>query len=304
MRESARTFRRLDTWGLIVLGLFTAAAVAGFASFGRHPELLARFPSSRGFYATAFEVFARGHIVIAFVVLALSLTVRTAMRWIPALLVAGTLSLGMELLGTATGFPFSAYRYTELLGLRVAGLVPVLIPLSWFMMAFPSYVLARAMVGGRMARWALGALLLTTWDLTLDPAMSDLSPYWVWETGGSYYGMPLVNLAGWFGTGLLIMAGFDAVKAGAEADRVPRAPHGGLLRDRARAVARDDAGRRVLAGGCADAGGARDREVEVGRWVADRREGAGRWRVPADRRRTACRRGVRAGRGRTRASPS
>ena len=221
MRESARTFRRLDTWGLIVLGLFTAAAVAGFASFGRHPELLARFPSSRGFYATAFEVFARGHIVIAFVVLALSLTVRTAMRWIPALLVAGTLSLGMELLGTATGFPFSAYRYTELLGLRVAGLVPVLIPLSWFMMAFPSYVLARAMVGGRMARWALGALLLTTWDLTLDPAMSDLSPYWVWETGGSYYGMPLVNLAGWFGTGLLIMAGFDAVKAGAEADRVP-----------------------------------------------------------------------------------
>ena len=41
---------------------------------------------------------------------------------------------------------------------------------------------------------------------------------------GPYYGMPLVNLLGWFGTGLLIMAGFDAVRAGAVADRVPAPP--------------------------------------------------------------------------------
>ncbi len=221
MRDSGRTFTRLDTWGLVALGLFTAVTLAGFASFGRHPELLARFPSSRGFYATAFEVFARGHVVIAFLVLALSLSARAGLRWIPALLTAGTLSLGMELLGTATGFPFGGYRYTELLGVRVAGLVPALIPFSWFMMAFPSYVLARQMVDGRMARWALGALLLTTWDLTLDPAMSDLSPYWIWEAAGAYYGMPLVNLAGWFLTGVLIMGAFDAVKAGRVAERVP-----------------------------------------------------------------------------------
>ena len=221
MPESRRAFNRLDAWGLIALGLFTAVVLAGFASFGRHPELLARFPSSRGFYATAFEVFARGHIALAFLVLALSLTVRVGARWIPALLAAGTLSLGMELLGTATGFPFSAYRYTGLLGPRVAGLVPVPIPFSWFMMGFPAYVLARRMARGRASRWALGALLLTTWDLTLDPAMSDLSPYWVWESEGAYYGMPLVNLAGWFGTSALIMAGFDAVRAGPVADRVP-----------------------------------------------------------------------------------
>ena len=221
MRDAQRALRRIDAGGLIVLGLFTAAAVAGFASFGRHPELLARFPASRGFYATAFEVFARGHIVIAFLVLATSLTLRAGVGWIPGLLAVGALSLGMELLGTATGFPFSAYRYTELLGIRVAGLVPALIPLSWFMMAFPSYALARRMAGGRFARWALGALLLTTWDLTLDPAMSELTPYWVWETAGAYYGMPLVNLAGWFGTSLLLMAALDAVNAGAAADRVP-----------------------------------------------------------------------------------
>ncbi len=212
---------RLDRWSLIALGLFTAVVVAGFGSFGRHPELLARFPSSREFYAVAFELFARSHVILALAVLAVLLVPRVGWTWIPALIVAGVLSLGMELLGTATGFPFSGYRYTELLGYQVAGLVPVLIPFSWFMMAFPSYVMARRMVAGRAARVALGALLLVVWDLTLDPAMSDLSPYWVWENAGAYYGMPLVNLAGWYGTGLLIMAGFDAVRASAVADRVP-----------------------------------------------------------------------------------
>ena len=224
MPESRRALGRLDLWCLVVLGLFTVVTLAGFGSFGRHPELLARFPSSRGFYATAFEIFARGHVILAFVALALMLTQRVGARWIPALIAAGTLSLGVELLGTATGFPFSGYRYTELLGPRVVGLVPVLIPVSWFMMGFPSYVVARRMVRGHLARMSLGALLLTTWDLTLDPAMSSLAPYWVWDGDGAYYGMPLVNLLGWFGTGLLIMAGFDAVRAGAVADRVPAPP--------------------------------------------------------------------------------
>lgn len=210
-----------DRLGLAVLGLFSAASVAGFASFGLHPQLLARFPSSAGFYAPAFLIFARGHVIIAFLVLAYSLTARVGARWIPALLVAGGLSLGAELLGTATGFPFGGYRYTPMLGYRVAGLVPYLIPLSWFMMAFPAYVLARRAARGRLARWAVGAILLTTWDLTLDPAMSSLTSYWVWDSAGPYYGMPLVNLAGWMATSVFIMVGFDAVRAGLVADRIP-----------------------------------------------------------------------------------
>ncbi|WP_419949727.1 carotenoid biosynthesis protein [Candidatus Palauibacter sp.] len=223
MAESVRLvgFTRLDRLGLAVLGLFSAASVAGFASFGLNPQLLARFPSSAWFYAPAFQIFARGHVAIAFLVLAYSLTARVGARWLPALLVAGGVSLGAELLGTATGFPFGGYRYTPLLGYRVAGLVPFLIPFSWFMMAFPSYVLARHAARGRLARWMLGAILLTTWDLTLDPAMSSLTSYWVWESAGPWYGMPLVNLVGWLATSLVIMAGFDAVRAGSLADRIP-----------------------------------------------------------------------------------
>ena len=212
---------RVDQIGLAGLAVFSMASVAGYATFGRHPELLARFPSSAGFFPVAFEFFARGHILVAFAALAATLGARAGWSWLPGLAVAGGLSLGAELLGTATGFPFSAYRYTELLGYRVAGLVPLLIPLSWFMMAFPSYVIANGMADSRVARWGIGALLLTTWDLTLDPAMSSLTRYWIWETPGPYYGMPLVNLAGWFATGLAIMAGFDLVRADEAARRIP-----------------------------------------------------------------------------------
>ncbi len=215
------TTTALDRLGLAALGLFTAAALAGYATFGRHPELLARYPSSVGFFPVAFEFFARGHVLVAFAALAVSLSQRVGWRWLPAFAVAASLSLGAELLGTSTGFPFSGYRYEEFLGYRVAGLVPLLIPVSWFMMAFPSHAIARRAVRGRAARWAIGAILLATWDLTLDPAMSSLTRYWIWDDPGPYYGMPLVNLAGWLATGAVIMIGFDLARVGEVARRVP-----------------------------------------------------------------------------------
>ncbi|MGC9504613.1 gamma-carotene 1'-hydroxylase CruF [Baaleninema sp.] len=125
------------------------------------------------------------------------------------------LSLSSELLGTSTGFPFGAYHYLSGLGYKIAGLVPFTIPLSWFYMGFVCYLLARsAMEAVTMApRWvrqigaiALGALLLTAWDLVLDPAMSQTPyPFWSFEEVGEFFGMPYRNLAGWIGTGVLYM---------------------------------------------------------------------------------------------------
>ena len=221
MPKSPRVFTVLDWLGLVLLWLFTIAVLAGFGSFGLHPELLAQAPSAADFYGIAFILFSRGHVIIAFLVLALLLIPRIRLSWLPALILAGLISLGMELMGTKTGFPFSGYEYTGLLGYRIAGLVPVLIPISWFMVAFPSYVLARRMTSSRYMHWILGALILTAWDLTLDPAMSDLTKYWIWENAGPYYGMPLVNLAGWFGTGILIMVAFHFSGTGKIADRIP-----------------------------------------------------------------------------------
>src|SRR5207253_2367617 len=51
------------------------------------------------------------------------------------------------------------------------------------------------------------------WDLALDPAMSRITQYWVWGSEGPYYGMPLLNLVGWYVTGVLLMAALAACRA-------------------------------------------------------------------------------------------
>ncbi len=126
------------------------------------------------------------------------------------------LSLGSELLGTSTGFPFGNYHYLSGLGYKIAGLVPFTIPLSWFYLGLVSYIIARAGLAGGKGKlnWvreigaiALGALLLTAWDFVLDPAMSQTSmPFWEFEELGAFFGMPYRNLAGWMGTGAVFMS--------------------------------------------------------------------------------------------------
>ncbi|MCS6960120.1 MAG: carotenoid biosynthesis protein [Pseudanabaenaceae cyanobacterium SKYGB_i_bin29] len=125
------------------------------------------------------------------------------------------LSLGSELLGTSTGFPFGHYAYLEGLGYKIAGLVPFTIPLSWFYMGFVCYLLGRAALAAKginglaqlIGGITIGAVLLTAWDFVLDPAMSQASyPFWEFQDGGEFFGMPYRNLTGWLGTGALFMA--------------------------------------------------------------------------------------------------
>jgi putative membrane protein len=106
--------------------------------------------------------------------------------------------------------------------------VPLLIPLSWFVMAVPSYAIARRLVAStRFARsaWSrigVASLVLLSWHLALDPAMSHATKYWVWgisATAAPYYGMPWSNLFGWYVTwyvtGLALMAILSVLRADA-----------------------------------------------------------------------------------------
>jgi len=119
------------------------------------------------------------------------------------------LALGTELLGTSTGFPFGGYTYTSLLGYRILGLVPFPIPISWFYMLYCALALCARLFPARddaRTRWlwaAAAAAILTAWDVAMDPAMVRTS-HWVWRKSGVFYGMPLTNWLGWFGTGLMI----------------------------------------------------------------------------------------------------
>ncbi len=116
----------------------------------------------------------------------------------------------VERVGTRTGLPFGRYAYTDALRPQIAH-VPVIVPLAWFGMGLPSREAAHAALGPHSTpgrRIALGSAAMTAWDLFLDPQMVG-EGYWAWVKRGVYRGIPLSNFAGWFLTGLGIMAVFE-----------------------------------------------------------------------------------------------
>jgi len=77
-----------------------------------------------------------------------------------------------ETIGVLTGLIYGPYYYTDKLGIKL-GVVPVLIPLAWFMMMYASYTLVEIIVGDTRPRglpWSawfalLSAMAITAWDL-------------------------------------------------------------------------------------------------------------------------------------------
>ncbi len=125
--------------------------------------------------------------------------------------VSAIVTYAMEETGVRTGLVFGAYHYSDQLGFKL-GHVPVLIPLGWFMMIYPSRVVAEAMLRavdvrsfpGITVLAALSAMVMTAWDMVMDPAMSVLGRNWVWERGGIYFGVPRHNYLGWLLTTFVV----------------------------------------------------------------------------------------------------
>jgi uncharacterized membrane protein len=68
----------------------------------------------------------------------------------------------------------------------------------------------------------VGSLVLLAWDLALDPAMSYATRYWIWGESGPYYGMPWLNLFGWYVTGVVLMLVFAWQRAERWTARIER----------------------------------------------------------------------------------
>jgi len=204
----------------VLTGLHAFALVVGL--FGilvaiPHPELWAGKPSAAAFFAFAIDKTGSAAMVLgALAMLAFGVYALGVRRTLIFFFAATVISASAELTGTKTGWPFGGYEYTDFLGPKLLGRVPVAVPLSWFYMGFASFVLADAIAARRRWRnralWSvvLGTWLLTAWDLVLDPSMAapqmQYIHFWIWHESGPYFGMPLRNLAGWFGTGLLFVA--------------------------------------------------------------------------------------------------
>jgi putative membrane protein len=162
----------------------------------------------------------RAATILSVLLLAAASIVHAAATWgrrglLVVPLVAGGLGLAAETLGVHTGFPFGVYAYADTLGPRLAS-VPLVVPLAWTMLAYPSLLLgrrlARYLAGERWARSVIaltGGVALTGWDLFLDPQMV-ADGHWSWAHPKPALpgvpGVPLTNYAGWLLVAVLMIA--------------------------------------------------------------------------------------------------
>ena len=209
---------RIVAWMFIVLhALALALGLFGILIAIPHPELWAGRPADAAFFAFAVNKTGGTAMFLgAIAMLAYGFAALGLRRTLIFFFAATVISASAELTGTKTGWPFGGYGYTDFLGPKLLGRVPVAVPLSWFYMGFASFVLADAIAAQRAWRnrtlWSivLGTWLLTAWDLVLDPSMAapqmQYVHFWIWHESGAYFGMPPRNLAGWFATGLLFIA--------------------------------------------------------------------------------------------------
>ncbi|MEY4900312.1 MAG: hypothetical protein RI895_734 [Actinomycetota bacterium] len=110
----------------------------------------------------------------------------------------------VEIIGVKTGIPFGTYEYDPArLGPTVFQ-VPLLIPLAWFMMLYPSWLVVNHLVKAKIPAVLLSSLLMASWDLYLDPQMVN-EGYWTWFiSGASSQEIPISNFVGWFITAAII----------------------------------------------------------------------------------------------------
>jgi putative membrane protein len=113
-----------------------------------------------------------------------------------------------ENLSIYTGFPFGHYYFVELMGPKLFQ-VPVLLGLAYIGMSYVSWTLARAIVGKPHAPVTglrslglplVASFIMVAWDLAQDPVWATVLHGWVWRDGGAWFGVPVSNYLGWFGT--------------------------------------------------------------------------------------------------------
>lgn len=162
----------------------------------------------------AFEVLAA--FAFALVDGARLLGIRGILSFATTCVLVGNVS---ESIGTATGFPFGHYAFTDLMGPKLFS-VPILLGLAYVGMAYVSWMMAQAICGPaghgtegvRLFTVPLVAsFVMVSWDLAQDPVWSTMLQAWVWRDGGPWFGVPLLNYFGWFLTILSIYVLFAFV---------------------------------------------------------------------------------------------
>lgn len=134
-----------------------------------------------------------------------------ALGWTDALafvIICLFVTLVIENIGTATGFPFGHYKFLIDPDLPHIGSIPIIVGPLYVGMGYPSWVIANLLSDGHIERPkdrfqlftvpVLAAFIMVQWDAVMDPTGSTLTRAWVWYESGGYFGVPLSNFLGWF----------------------------------------------------------------------------------------------------------
>jgi len=114
----------------------------------------------------------------------------------------------IENLGVVTGFPYGHYYFADLMGPKLFH-VPVLLGLAYIGMAYVSWTVGQALAGNaaRISQHAsvlatplVAAFVMVAWDLAQDPVWATALHGWIWRDGGAWFGVPVSNYLGWYGT--------------------------------------------------------------------------------------------------------
>lgn len=126
-----------------------------------------------------------------------------------------------EALSIKTGFPFGYYHY-NLPGPRIFD-VPINVMLVYFAMAYVAWTISQIITGQYnrrlqgMQKFILpitAAIVMTMYDVAVDPINSTVKSLWVWHNQGEYFGVPIVNFFGWVLTVYVFMQLFALLIAG------------------------------------------------------------------------------------------
>jgi putative membrane protein len=105
-------------------------------------------------------------------------------------------SAALETFGTLTGIPFGSYHYTDAFGPRMAGILPLAIPLAWFaVVAGANLSLSQYWRKSSRAPVAIATgVVALLFDFLMEPFAYAIRGYWSWADNI----VPPQNYFSWF----------------------------------------------------------------------------------------------------------